>query len=49
MADGMLTLSGSFEDATEADWLAGVEKALKGGCLERITRQTRDGIKSHPL
>ncbi|MEL7540833.1 MAG: methylmalonyl-CoA mutase family protein [Pseudomonadota bacterium] len=49
MADGMLTLSGSFEQATEADWLAGVEKALKGGGIERITRQTRDGIKIHPL
>ena len=49
MADGMLTLSGSFEDATEDAWLAGGEKALKGGGLERITRQTRDGIKIHPL
>lgn len=49
MADGTLTLSGSFEEATEADWLAGVEKALKGGGIERITRQTRDGIKIHPL
>ena len=49
MADGTLTLSGSFQEATEADWLAGVEKALKGGGIERITRQTRDGIKIHPL
>jgi len=49
MADGTLSLSGAFEDATEADWLAGVEKALKGGGIERITRQTRDGIKIHPL
>lgn len=49
MADGMLTLSGSFADATEADWLAGVEKALKGGGIERITRLTRDGIRIHPL
>ena len=49
MADGTLTLSGSFEEATEADWLAGVEKALKGGGIDRITRQTRDGIKIHPL
>ncbi|MEO1553773.1 MAG: methylmalonyl-CoA mutase family protein [Pseudomonadota bacterium] len=49
MADGTLTLSGSFEEATEADWLAGVEKALKGGGIERITRQTRDQIKIHPL
>jgi methylmalonyl-CoA mutase len=49
MADGTLSFSGAFEDATEADWLAGVEKALKGGGIERITRQTRDGIKIHPL
>ena len=49
MADGTLSLSGSFDEATEADWLAGVEKALKGGGIERITRQTRDGLKIHPL
>lgn len=49
MADGTLSLSDGFDEATEADWLAAVEKALKGGGLERITRQTRDGIKIHPL
>lgn len=49
MADGTLSLSGTFEDASEADWLAGVERALKGGGIERITRETRDGIKIHPL
>ena len=49
MADGTLSLSNGFDEATEADWLAAVEKALKGGGLERITRQTRDGIKIHPL
>lgn len=49
MADGTLSLSGAFENATEADWLAGVEKALKGGGIERITRQTRDGLKIRPL
>lgn len=49
MADGMLSVSSAFKDATEADWLAGVEKALKGGGIERITRQTRDGIKIRPL
>ncbi len=49
MADGMLSLSGSFDAATEADWLAAVEKALKGGGVERITRQTRDGLKIRPL
>nr|WP_070958799.1 methylmalonyl-CoA mutase family protein [Hyphomonas sp. Mor2] len=49
MADGTLSLSNGFEEATETDWLAAVEKALKGGGIERITRQTRDGIKIHPL
>ncbi|MEC7289990.1 MAG: methylmalonyl-CoA mutase family protein [Pseudomonadota bacterium] len=49
MADGTLSLSNTFDEATEADWLAAVEKALKGGGIERITRQTRDGIKIHPL
>ena len=49
MADGTLSLSNGFDEATEADWLAAVEKALKGGGIERITRQTRDGIKIHPL
>ena len=49
MADGTLSLSNQFEDATEADWLAAVEKALKGGGIDRITRETRDGIKIHPL
>ncbi|MBO6688581.1 MAG: methylmalonyl-CoA mutase [Henriciella sp.] len=49
MADGTLSLSNQFEDATEADWLAAVGKALKGGGIERITRENRDGIKIHPL
>lgn len=49
MADGLLSLSSGFEEATEADWLAAVEKALKGGGIDRITRQTRDGIKIQPL
>lgn len=49
MADDMLSLSSGFEEATEADWLAAVEKALKGGGIDRITRQTRDGIKIRPL
>lgn len=49
MADGTLSLSNQFEDTTEADWLAAVEKALKGGGIDRITRETRDGIKIHPL
>lgn len=49
MADGTLSLSRGFDDATEADWLAAVEKALKGGGIERVTRETRDGVKIKPL
>ncbi|MEO0607431.1 MAG: methylmalonyl-CoA mutase family protein [Pseudomonadota bacterium] len=49
MADGMLSLSSGFAEASEADWLAAVEKALKGAGLDKITRQTRDGLQIHPL
>ncbi|WP_300393565.1 methylmalonyl-CoA mutase family protein [Henriciella sp.] len=49
MADGFLSLSSQFETATEAEWLAAVEKALKGGGLERLTRKTDDGIAIRPL
>lgn len=49
MTDTIIPLSSGFEEASEADWLAGVTKALKGGGIERITRQTRDGIAIKPL
>ncbi|MEM5517854.1 methylmalonyl-CoA mutase family protein [Henriciella sp. AS95] len=49
MADSFLSLSAGFEDATEAQWLEAVEKALKGGGIERITRHTDDGIAVRPL
>lgn len=49
MADGTLSLSSGFDEASEADWLAAVEKALKGGGVERLTRTTRDGLKIRPL
>ena len=49
MADGFLSLSSQFDTATEADWLAAVEKALKGGGLERLTRRSDDGIAIRPL
>ncbi|MEL6413463.1 MAG: methylmalonyl-CoA mutase family protein [Pseudomonadota bacterium] len=49
MADGMLSLSSRFDEATEADWLSAVEKALKGGGIEKITRRTRDDLKVRPL
>ena len=49
MADDILSLSGGFPDATESDWLAGVEKALKGGGLDRITRKGPGGLTVRPL
>ncbi|MEZ5945947.1 MAG: methylmalonyl-CoA mutase family protein [Hyphomonas sp.] len=49
MADDLLPLSSTFPDPTEADWLASVEKALKGRGLDAITRTTADGLKVHPL
>tara|TARA_R110001606_G_scaffold53442_21_gene131924 strand:- start:804 stop:2675 length:1872 start_codon:yes stop_codon:yes gene_type:complete len=49
MADDILPLSSAFKDATEAEWLAAVEKALKGKGIDTITRVTADGLKVHPL
>ena len=49
MADDSFSLSGDFDDATEAQWLTAVGKALKGRGIEAITRETLDGIKIHPL
>ncbi len=49
MADDILSFSGDFPGATESDWLAGVEKALKGGGLERITRKHPGGHTIRPL
>ena len=49
MADDILPLSSTFPDATEAEWLATVEKALKGRGLDAITRMTADGLKIRPL
>ncbi|MCA8899620.1 MAG: methylmalonyl-CoA mutase [Hyphomonas sp.] len=49
MADDLLSLSSTFPDPTEADWLASVEKALKGRSLDAITRTTADGLKIRPL
>jgi len=49
MADDILPLSSTFPDATEAEWIASVEKALKGRGLDAITRTTADGLKVRPL
>ncbi|MFN4025334.1 MAG: methylmalonyl-CoA mutase family protein [Hyphomonas sp.] len=44
MADDILPFSSAFPEATEADWLSAVEKALKGKGVETLTRKTADGI-----
>ena len=49
MTEQLVSLSNGFAEASEADWLEAVSKALKGGGIERITRQTRDGISIKPL
>ena len=49
MADDLLPLSSGFPDATEAEWLASVDKVLKGRGIESITRKTVDGLAIHPL
>ena len=49
MADDILPLSSTFPDATEAEWMASVEKALKGRGIDAITRTTADGLKIRPL
>lgn len=49
MTTELLPLSSGFETATEADWMEAVTKALKGGGIDRITRQTRDGLTIKPL
>ena len=49
MADDLLPLSSGFPDATEAEWLASVDKVLKGRGIDSITRKTVDGLEIHPL
>lgn len=49
MADETLSFSSAFDTASEADWLESVSKALKGGSIERLMRQTDDGITIKPL
>ena len=49
MADDILPLSNAFADATEAEWLAAVDKALKGKGVDSITRHTADGLDVRPL
>lgn len=50
MADGtILPLAEDFPAPDRAEWLALVEKALKGGTFESLTSRTADGIKIKPL
>ncbi len=49
MADDILPLSSTFPDATEAEWMASVEKALKGRGIDAITRTTADAEDSPAL
>jgi len=49
MTDQLLSLSNGFAQASEADWLEAVQKALRGGGLERITGETQGGIATRPL
>ncbi|MBI1399250.1 methylmalonyl-CoA mutase family protein [Hyphomonas sp.] len=49
MADDILPFSSAFPEATEADWLREVEKALKGKSAETLTRKTADGLDIKPL
>lgn len=44
MADDILSLSSAFPEAEEAQWLALVDKALKGGSPDKLNSQTMDGL-----
>jgi methylmalonyl-CoA mutase len=44
MPDDVLPFSSAFPEATEADWLREVEKALKGKGADTLTRKTADGV-----
>lgn len=47
--DSLFPFSAAFPDASEEDWRALVEKALKGKGPETLARKTRDGITIQPL
>lgn len=49
MSDDILTLSEGFGPASEADWLAAVEKALKGKGPEALTKRQPGGPDIRPL
>jgi len=43
------TLAGEFPPATRDEWLAGVDRVLKGGSFERLVSRTADDIEVQPL
>jgi methylmalonyl-CoA mutase len=45
----VIPLADSFEPAARTDWLALVEKTLKGASLDSLTRRTADGLAIEPL
>lgn len=49
MADDILSLSGGFETATEADWTKAVEKALKGRGPDALLKPQPGGLTIRPL
>ena len=50
MTEPELTLAGDFPAASEADWLALVDKVLKGGDFESVlVSHSRDGLPIRPL
>lgn len=44
-----LRLAADFPPATRADWLAAVEKTLKGAAVETLAGRTPDGLAVRPL
>lgn len=42
-------LAGDFEQPTETEWLAAVDKALRGAPFDRLISRTADGIEVQPL
>ena len=48
-SDDDLALAAEFPTATRAQWLALVERVLKGAPLEKLTARTADGLAIEPL
>jgi methylmalonyl-CoA mutase len=48
-AEAVPVLAGEFDQATEQQWRAAVDKVLKGAPFERLVSRTADGILVQPL